>query len=99
MFTLATVLLGRAGSFGVVVALGITTLSIACGATLAQPLQLLAVDHVVLVAPVHVQVCAVVSMTMFLFALSEPVAPAAGKVSTALLVAASRIVPPDSDVA
>ena len=36
------------------------------------------------------------SMTMFLFAPSELAAPGAGRVRTALLLAASRIVPPFS---
>ena len=68
-------------------------LSTACGATLAQPLQLLAVVQVADV-PTHVQVCGVVSMTIDLFAPSEFAACGAATVSVAAFVAASLMVPP-----
>src|SRR3954454_1189026 len=93
MVRLAIVVVTVPGSLLVVVAFGITTESIPCGTTLAQPLQLEAVVQVE-EPPVHVQVCAFVSMTRFLFAPSELVAPGVASVRLALLRPASRIVAP-----
>ncbi len=79
---------------GALVPVWITTLSIDCGTTFAQPDQLVAVAHAVLVVPAHVHVCAPVSMTIALLAPSEPAAPGDASVSVAALVAASWMVPP-----
>ena len=62
--------------------------------TTVKPIGLAFVGSSWPIAWLIVTVGAVVSMTMFLLAPSEPAAPGAARVRTALLVAASRIVPP-----